>query len=214
MPFALCPARGDSVPEEARKVFLNTGNAPNSLQASPGCRASEMRGIVCFQPANQSDKGLPAVVLRALSFVTELRPSQIVMLEDAQALEPFLRARGYDKGARKDTIKRVKGLAEFVIDHRFPIFVNTSTYHYRRIEASFLKGEFPDQAARVLASDLYHEWRHAAFGENEIDALHMHVQVLRRWRGEGVLTIADPYIDSKERELEEVRRTADLPGKR
>ena len=63
----------------------------------------------------------------------------------------------------------------------------------------------PDQAARVLASDRYHEYRHAACGEGEIRALEAHVGVLKKWRARGLLTIAEPYIESKEAELNELR---------
>jgi hypothetical protein len=149
---------------------------------------------------------LPALVRRALDFVPAVREDQVVMLNEAGELEKYLVDWGYSSGTAAETIKRINHLAEITIDHHFPIFVNTWTWHYRRILLSWERGKFPDQAARVLAADLYHEYRHAAFGEDEIEALEAHLSLLKLWRAEAVLLIADPYIRSKEAELEGLRR--------
>ena len=69
-------------------------------------------------------------------------------------------------------------LAEFTVDHHFPIFINAESSHYRRISASWERGKAPDEAARVLASDIYHEYRHAACGEEEMDALAAQISLL------------------------------------
>lgn len=151
---------------------------------------------------------LPPVVRHALTFVPEVRPDQVVVIAGVEALEHILKERGYDSEVVLETIEEVKGLAEFTIDHRFPIFINASSYHYRRIEASFSRGRYPEQAARILASDLYHEYRHAALFEEEIEALTAHVALLEKWRFEGLLTIADPYIQAKAAELRFLRETA------
>lgn len=150
-------------------------------------------------------KELPSMVLRALDFVPELKPDQVVLLDSTADLKPYLAAWGYSEQATYETIRAVRGFAEFTLDHRFPIFVNTGSWHYRRIVASWENGISPDQAAMVLASDLYHEYRHAACGEGEVRALEAHVRILKLWRAQGLLTIANPYIRSKETELNRLR---------
>jgi hypothetical protein len=52
-----------------------------------------------------------------------------------------------------------------------------------------------------MGADLYHEYLHASQGMNECDALRGHVNLMKRWRAEGLLHIADPYIASKTAEL-------------
>jgi hypothetical protein len=147
---------------------------------------------------------LPPLVRRALEFLPGVRPDQVILLEDLKEVAPFLRARGYSAQAVTETTNKLQGLAEFTIDHRFPIFINGATWHYQRILASWKRGKSPDEAARVLASDLYHEYRHAACGEEEHDALRAHISLLKIWREQGLLTIADPYIRAKEAELKQV----------
>ncbi len=124
----------------------------------------------------------------------------MVTLPRATEVSPYLLSWGYSRETTSATVEELGTLAEFTIDHHFPIFINAGSPHYRRISASWERGKAPDEAARVLASDIYHEYRHAACGEEELDALAAHISLLKRWRAEGLLRIADPYIASKESE--------------
>src|SRR5205823_12512750 len=137
---------------------------------------------------------LPAMVQEAVSFLPEIRMDQVVLLKEVDEIESYLSEWGYAPGAAREFIHEIKPLAEFTIDHHFPIFINASTQHYQRILKSWEIGKYPEQAARVMASDLYHEYRHAAYGEEEVEALEAHVSLLKQWRTAGLLLIADPYI--------------------
>lgn len=126
--------------------------------------------------------------------VPEIEPGQVVILASESALLPYVRSWGYTRGVAKQTLQEVHSLAEFTIDHHFPIFVNASSVHVQRIIRSWTHGVSPGQAARVMASDLYHEYLHAQHAAEECAALEGQLQLLIRWRDQGVLTIAGPYI--------------------
>ena len=70
----------------------------------------------------------------------------------------------------------------------------------KRIVTSWEGSGFPDQAARVMASDLYHEYQHAHSGADECRALTAQIALLKQWRDAHLLTIAGPYISAKETE--------------
>ena len=155
-------------------------------------------------PAASADQALSPLVRRALSFVPEIDSTQVVILDKAPGLRKYLLDWGYSSEVAKATEREVKTLAEFTIDHHYPIFINADTNHYQRILKSCQEGKAPVEAARVLASDLFHEFRHV-LGEEEESALAAQVLLLTRWRAEGLLTIADPYIAAKRAELSKVR---------
>jgi hypothetical protein len=162
--------------------------------------------VMCVsQPMALSGAQLPALVHRALDFLPEVRADQVVVLIESRELRSYLSAWGYSPDSSSETVQEIKGLAEFTIDHHFPIFINASTWHYQRILKSWETGKFPEQAARVMAADLYHESRHAEHGEDEAEALEAHVALLKKWRAERVLTIADPYIRDLEERLRKER---------
>src|SRR6266567_8505329 len=143
---------------------------------------------------------LPLLVRQAIALIPFIEDRQVVILPRASDVSVYLVSWGYSRETASETVAELAPLAEFTIDHHFPIFINAGSPHYRRILASWKHGKSPDQAARVLASDIYHEYRHAACGEEELDALAAHISLLKRWRAEGLLRIADPYIASKESE--------------
>ena len=140
------------------------------------------------------------LVRQAIALLPFIEDRQVVILSRASDVAVYLVSWGYSRETAAETVKELASLVEFTIDHHFPIFINAASPHYRRILASWEHGKSPDQAARVLASDIYHEYRHAACGEEELDALAAHIALLKRWRAEGLLEIADPYIASKESE--------------
>jgi hypothetical protein len=127
----------------------------------------------------------------------QIKPGQVVILSSESALLPYLRLWGYTRTVASQTLQEVRSLAEFTIDHHFPIFVNASSIHVQRIVRSWTLGAFPDQAARVMASDLYHEYLHAQYAAGECAALEGQLHLLTRWRDQGILTIAGPYIAAK-----------------
>jgi hypothetical protein len=162
----------------------------------------------CF--ANAAPSGpkidrLPVLVRCALSLVPNIDPAQVVVLDSASGLTKYLLEWGYSRQVSDQTVQEIEKLAEFTIDHHYPIFINRDTYHYRRILKSWQEGKRPDEAARVLASDLYHEHRHI-LGDEEAAALQAHVLLLTQWRAKGLLSIADPYIRAKYAELSKLRK--------
>jgi hypothetical protein len=148
----------------------------------------------------QSD-ALERLVTRAKSLVQDLSDCPVVILREPRDLLPHLLRQGYARQVALATIAEVRHLAAFTIDHRFPIFVNAGSPHTQRILRSWQEGQFPEEAARVMASDLYHEYLHAAKGQEECDAIRGHLQLLKDWRAEGLLHIAGPYIVAKTSEL-------------
>jgi hypothetical protein len=138
------------------------------------------------------------LIQRALSFVPDIKAEHIVILTQRSELLGYLLAWGYSQPVTHRTVQEVGAFAEFTIDHHFPIFVNASSSHFRRILRSWELSAFPDQAARVMASDLYHEYLHAEYGTDECNALKAQFTLLTRWRELGLLVIADPYITTKE----------------
>jgi hypothetical protein len=144
---------------------------------------------------------LDRLVTRAKSLVQDLSDCEVVILRDPRDLLPQLLRRGYSRQAALTTVAEVRHFAEFTVDHHFPIFVNAGSPHTQRILRSWQKGVFPEEAARVMASDLYHEYLHAAKGQEECDAIRGHLTLLKRWRDEGLLHIAGPYIAAKTSEL-------------
>jgi hypothetical protein len=125
----------------------------------------------------------------------------VIVLENHHALLSYLRAWGYHQDVATKTLQEIRSMAEFTIDLHLPIFVNASSLHVQRIVRSWQTSRFPDQSARVMASDLYHEYLHAVHGACESKALKGHITLLKQWRDAGFLTIADLYIASKEAEL-------------
>jgi hypothetical protein len=151
----------------------------------------------------------PLLVRQAIALLPFIEDRQVVILPRASGVSLYLVSWGYSRETASETVGELATLAEFTIDHHFPIFINGGSPHYRRISASWEHAKSPDQAARVLASDIYHEYRHAACAEEELEALAAQISLLKRWRAEGVLRIADPYIAAKELErrgLEAKRR--------
>jgi hypothetical protein len=145
---------------------------------------------------------LKRLLQKALSFVPQVDPSHVVVITALEEVVPHLTARGYEAGVASETVRQLEGLAEFTLDHRYPIFINAGSRHVQRILRSWREGRAPDQAARVLASDLHHEFLHAVQTAGECTALQGHVALLENWRTQGVLRIADPYITSLKRDLE------------
>jgi hypothetical protein len=141
---------------------------------------------------------LPLLVRQAIALLPFIEERQVVILRRAGDGSVYLVNWGYSPETASETIKHLAKLVEFTIDHHFPIFINAGSPHYRHILESWEHGKYPDEAARVLASDIYHEYRHAACDEEELDALAAQICLLTRWRAEGLLTIAGPYIASKE----------------
>jgi hypothetical protein len=152
---------------------------------------------VC-SPATDSPSGLPGLIKEALAIVPEIKPGQVVILSGESGLLPHLRSWGYTQAVANQTLKEIRSLAEFTIDHHFPIFVNATSLHVQRIVRSWTHGAFPGQAAHIMASDLYHEYLHARHAAGECAALKGQLHLLTRWRNEGILTIAGPYIAAKE----------------
>lgn len=148
----------------------------------------------------------------ALHLVPEITSDQVVILQSRDDLKPYLAKRGYSPAIAQETVERVNGLAEFTIDRRFPIFINASSWQIRRLLISWQRSNFCDEAARILASDLFHEYQHAAKGLDEIGALTAHVRLLRKWHNEGRIVVATPYLEAKERELDTLRRTEREPS--
>jgi hypothetical protein len=142
-----------------------------------------------------------ALIRRALSFVPDIKPKHVVILTERSELPGYLAAWGYSRLVTHRTVQEIGAFAEFTIDHHFPIFVNAGSSHFQRILRSWELSAFPDQAARVMASDLYHEYLHAQYGADECNALKEHITLLTSWRELGLLWIADRYITSKEVEL-------------
>jgi len=139
----------------------------------------------------------------------EIEKCNVVVLRDPGDLVPYLLRFGYSRRTANETIDEVRHLAEFTIDHRFPIFVNATSPHVKRILSSWQRGKFPDEAARVMAADLYHEYLHAAEGMEECAAVRRHLKLMQRWRNQGLLHIADPYIANKALELNRLNCHAD-----
>ena len=154
-------------------------------------------GIHAFGTSAELDR----LVARARSLVEEIRECDVVILRDPRDLLPYLLRLGYNRQVALATIAEVRHLAEFTINHHFPIFVNAGSPHTQRILRSWQEGQFPEEAARVMAADLYHEYLHAAKGREECDAIRGHLTLLKRWRDEGLLHIAGPYIETKASEL-------------
>ena len=141
---------------------------------------------------------LPLLVRHAIALLPFIQDRQVVILAHARDVSVFLVDWAYSRETASDTVGELEMLTEFTIDHHFPIFINAESPHYRRLSASWDRGKSPNEAARVLASDIYHEYRHAACGEEELDALAAQISLLKRWRSENLLRIADPYIAAKE----------------
>jgi hypothetical protein len=148
------------------------------------------------QPA-EAQHGL---IRRALHFFPQVRPDQVIVLENPSDLMGYLLAWHYSRDVACGTIKEIASFAEFTVDRHFPIFVNASSRHVKRIVTSWERSGFPDQAARVMASDLYHEYQHAQGGADECRALTAQIALLKQWRDAHLLTIAGPYISAKEAE--------------
>ena len=139
--------------------------------------------------------------------VPEIEAGQVVILASESGLLPYVRSWGYTRAVARQTVQEVRSLAEFTIDHHFPIFVNASSVHVQRIIRSWTHGASPRQAARVMASDLYHEYLHAQHAAGECAALEGQLHLLTRWRDQGVLTIAGPYIAAKQSALQGCRKS-------
>jgi len=161
------------------------------------CRDSAPQQNV-LQAANANP--LPLLVRQAIALLPFIENRQLVILPRASGVSTYLVSWGYSRKTALETVNEVAPLVEFTIDHHFPIFINAGSSHYRRILESWEHGKSHDEAARVLASDIYHEYRHAACGEEEMEALAAQISLLKRWRAEGLLRIADRYISSKELE--------------
>ena len=162
------------------------------------CRGNATKQELAPQTAA---KRSPLLVGQAIALLPFIEDWQVVTLAQASDVSPYLVRWGYSRESASETVEEVTHLAEFTIDHHFPIFINAGSSNYRYIQASWERGGHPDQAAWVLASDIYHEYRHAACGEEEMDALTAQISLLKRWRAEGHLRIADPYIASQESRL-------------
>jgi hypothetical protein len=156
---------------------------------------------VTWGQSNKAGVALEALLLKALSFVPEIERSQILVLNDLTHVIDFLVVRGYTHGIAAGTMQELRPLAEFTIDQRFPIFINATSTHVLRILRSWQYSKFPDQAARVMASDLYHEYLHAKHFADECVALQGQLRLLNSWRDKGMLTIAGPYIASRKAAL-------------
>ncbi len=179
---------------------------PSDLRSHPrACRHDSTKQ----DGAQAADaKPLPLLVKQAIALLPFIDDGQVVILPRTSDLSVYLVSWGYSRDTASQTVAEVAPLAEFTIDHHFPIFINGGSPHYRRILASWEHGKSPDEAARVLASDIYHEYRHAACGEEELDALAAQICLLKRWRHEGLLKIADPYIAAKESRRRSLAKSA------
>ncbi len=158
------------------------------------CRDNARKQVLPRGTANR----LPLFVRHAIALLPFIEDRQVVILPRAVKVSEYLVSWGYSREIAAETVNELADLAEFTIDHHFPIFINAESPNYIRILASWERGNSPDEAARVLASEIYHEYRHAACGEEEWEALAAQISLLKRWRAEGLLRIADPYIASKE----------------
>ena len=76
---------------------------------------------------------LDRLVARAKSLVEEIRECDVVILRDPRDLLPYLLRLGYNRQVALATIAEVRDLAEFTIDHHFPIFVSAGSHHTQRI---------------------------------------------------------------------------------
>jgi hypothetical protein len=126
----------------------------------------------------------PRLVRNAIALVPFLKEQQVLMLARPSDVAAYLVEWSYSPETALETTKDLAALAEFTIDHHFPIFINAGSPRYRRILVSWARGNSPEEAARVLASDLDHEYRQASCGEEELDALTAQVSLLKRWRAE------------------------------
>lgn len=164
-------------------------------------RACRDHGPTQELPQAGTPTRLPLLVLHAIALLPFIEDRHVVILPRASDVSVYLVSWGYPLETASEIVEGLSHLAEFTIDHHFPIFIDAASSNYRYILASWERGKYPDQAARVLASDIYHEYRHAACGEEEMDALAAQISLLKRWRAEGLLRIADPYIASRESRL-------------
>jgi hypothetical protein len=160
------------------------------------------------QESPQATNRPPLLVRQAIALLPFIEERQIVILPRASDVSVYLLSWGYSRETASETVEQLAKLVEFTIDHHFPIFINAGSPHYRHILASWEHGKYPDEAARVLASDIYHEYRHAACGEEELDALAAQICLLKRWRHEGLLKIADAYIAAKESQRRSLAKSA------
>src|SRR5215471_4211003 len=180
-------------------AIAGTADISSDLSSHPhACRERASKRELAPKTAA---KRSPLLVRQAIALLPFIEDSQVVTVPQAGEASLYLVSWGYSRETASATVEELGMLAEFTVDHHFPIFINAGSSHYRRISASWERGKAPDEAARVLASDIYHEYRHAACGEEEMDALAAQISLLKRWRAEGLLRIADLYIASRESRL-------------
>ena len=180
-------------------AIAGTADISSDLSSHPlACSENVSKPELALQTAA---KRSPLLVRQAIALLPFIEDWQVVTLRQASDVSLYLVSWGHSRETASATVEELAHLAEFTIDHHFPIFISAGSLNYRHILASWERGKYPDQAARVLASDIYHEYRHAACGEEEMDALAAQISLLKRWRAEGLLRIADPYIASQESRL-------------
>ena len=185
----------------AAVVAAIAGRADISSDVSSHPQACRERASKRELAPKTTGKRSPLLVQQAIALLPFIEDSQVVTIQQTSEVSRYLVSWGYSRETASATVEGLGMLAEFTVDHHFPIFINAGSSNYRRILASWERGKAPDEAARVLASDIYHEYRHAACGEEEMDALAAQISLLKRWRAEGLLRIADLYIASRESRL-------------
>src|SRR5262249_39986104 len=92
---------------------------------------------------------LPLLVRQAIALLLFIDVRQVVILPRPSDVSIYLVRWGYSEQATLETVSEVASLAEFTIDHHFPIFINAGSSHYRRILESWEHGKFPAEASRV-----------------------------------------------------------------
>ncbi len=165
-----------------------------------------------WQAYGKTGDQLPALVKRALKYVpkeAQLESDQVVALENVGAyMTGYLKQSGYSSEVAREIAADLDSLADFVIDQQFPLFVG----NFSNLQKAWDKGGlFATDAARVLASQLWHEWQHVIRRADEAQALEAHVALLQQWRKNKELSAAaDRYIEAKQKQLAEERAKASL----
>jgi hypothetical protein len=147
-------------------------------------------------------KVIPPIVSRALAELN-LPEFPIVVLESPKA---FLLERGIDK---KQAEEIERNLSAFTLGESLPVYVNVSTANVESYRLETLFRTEPDQAAKMMASNIFHELRHAVNGEGEVIALKKQIAILEYWKMKGDLRLADSFIAGKKRELKDVEKRGD-----
>ncbi len=167
--------------------------------------------LVLVAPAFAMDAGqVPTAkpsaprVVRDAAAIIPMDPADIVVLEhvDVHLRETYGRSAQKNESVARDCVA-------FVVGDSLPIYINARSNEYRLLARLYEKA--PAEAARMLASTLYHEAQHL-LGRDELSALIAQVKMLEYFQARGELTTGEGYLKGKQQQLraEENRSRAPL----